>query len=369
MKTRKIRYAVVGQGHIAQVAVLPGFKKTQNSEITALISGSPSKLSGLAKKYNVSHTYGYDQYDACLTSGEIDAVYIALPNHLHKDFAIRAVKAGIHVLCEKPLAVTSKDCKEIITSAEKNKVKLMVAYRLHFDPSTLGAIMALQSGKIGELRYFSSEFGYELKSNNIRSLAEESGGPIHDIGIYCINAARYFFRSEPLEVFAYATNSDHRRRLNQETVSAVMRFPGERLATFTCSFNSGAISNCRVVGKNGDLFIDRAYEYVGKQKITLTVKEKQKSWQSTIGDQFGAEIRYFSDCIINDKNPAPSGAEGLADVRVIEALYASIQIGKPVFLNSVSKPLAVRTRPTGKQRIKISAHREPKLIKVENASK
>ncbi len=136
----KIRYAVVGLGYIAQIAVLPAFAHAgKNSELTALVSDDPLKLKRLGRKYNVTSTYSYDQYDACLKSGEIDAVYIALPNNMHREYTERAARAGVHVLCEKPMAVTVRECEAMIEATEQNRVKLMIAYRLHFEEANLKA--------------------------------------------------------------------------------------------------------------------------------------------------------------------------------------------------------------------------------------
>src|SRR4051812_10131231 len=130
-RVRRIRYAVVGLGHIAQVAVLPAFAHAkENSELAALVSSDAEKLQKLGRKYKVDALYSYDQFDACLTSGEVDAVYICLPNDLHREYAIRAANAGIHVLTEKPMAVTVSDCEKMIAAGKENDVKLMVAYRL-----------------------------------------------------------------------------------------------------------------------------------------------------------------------------------------------------------------------------------------------
>src|SRR5919109_4884539 len=136
----KIRYAVVGLGHIAQVAVLPAFAHAGNSELTALVSDDPEKLEKLGRKYRVKNRYSYAEYDECLAGGEVDAVYIALPNHLHREYSERAARAGVHILCEKPMAVTEEDCLSMIRVAEENQVKLMIAYRLHFEEANLKAI-------------------------------------------------------------------------------------------------------------------------------------------------------------------------------------------------------------------------------------
>ena len=130
---KKVRYAVVGLGHIAQVAVLPAFAHAQNSDLAALVSDDPEKLEKLSRRYGVKARFSYDQFEECLRSGVVDAVYITLPNHLHREYTERAARAGVHVLVEKPMAVTEEDCISMIRVARENEVKLMVAYRLHFE--------------------------------------------------------------------------------------------------------------------------------------------------------------------------------------------------------------------------------------------
>src|SRR5262245_2363940 len=226
--TRKIRYAVVGLGHIAQVAVLPAFAHAgRNSVLTALVSDDSEKLRQLGQRYSVKLTYPYERYDDCLRSGDVDAVYIALPNSMHGEYSVRAANAGVHVLCEKPMAVTEKECQAMISAARKHKVKLMLAYRLHFEETNLKAIEIVKSGKLGEPRVFNSVFGLDVKEGNIRTQADLGGGTLYDLGVYCINAARNLFHSEPEEVFAYSgTRNDSRFKEIDEMTSAVLRFPG-----------------------------------------------------------------------------------------------------------------------------------------------
>ena len=202
-RSKKVRYAVVALGNISQVAVLPGFKHAKNSELVALVSSDPKKLKVLGKKYGVDTLVSYDDYDELVASGMIDAVYISLPNSMHMEFTLRAAKAGVHVLCEKPLAVTQSDARKMKTACEKAKVKLMTAYRLHFDPANLDTLKQIRDGKIGNPRYFSAVFSQELRKGDIRSSATLGGGAVHDMGIYCINAARMCFGSEPYEVSAF----------------------------------------------------------------------------------------------------------------------------------------------------------------------
>lgn len=310
-KRKKIRYAVVGLGYIAQKAVLPAFKNAEsNSELTALVSSDSKKLEELSGQYAVELTYSYDDYDDCLRSGEVDAVYIALPNHMHHEYTIRAASAGIHVLCEKPMAVTEEECNEMIISAEKNKVKLMIAYRLHFDKSNLDAIQSIMRGDIGEPRIFNSVFTMQVRDNaNIRlSSIEEGGGTMYDIGIYCINAARYLFQDEPIEVFAYSANNGEKRFTNcDEMTGVILKFPKERLANFVCSFGASDATAYHLVGTMGDLLVESAYEYSERHVHFLTRDGKTKTKRYRKRDQFAPELMYFSKCILKGNQPEPSG--------------------------------------------------------------
>ena len=166
---RRVRYAVVGQGYIAQIAVLPAFSHARkNSELAALVSGDRVKLRTLGRKYGVDRLYTYGEYEACLRAGDVDAVFIALPNHLHREYAVRAARAGVHVLCEKPMALTEQDCKAMIAAARRGGVKLMVAYRLHFEEANLKAAALVRSGRLGESRICDSVFTLQVKAGNIR---------------------------------------------------------------------------------------------------------------------------------------------------------------------------------------------------------
>jgi len=173
-------------------------------------SGDPEKARELSAQYNVP-AFPYEEYDDLLRSGKVDAVYVAVPNALHREYTERAAKVGVHVLCEKPMADTAKDCKAMIKACHKNDVKLMVAYRLHFEEGNLRAIEALESGKIGEPRVFDSVFTQQVEGGNTRLDEDLGGSPLLDIGIYCINAARYLFRAEPTEVMAFAASRDQER--------------------------------------------------------------------------------------------------------------------------------------------------------------
>jgi predicted dehydrogenase len=359
---RKIRYAVVGLGYISQIAVLPAFAHAaKNSELTALVSDDAEKLKKLGRKYRVERLHHYDEYDDLLASGEVDAVYLGLPNHLHHEYTLRSARAGIHVLCEKPMAVTVEECEDMIRACQASDVKLMIAYRLHFEEANLKAIEIVNSGQIGEPRIFNSVFTNQVEEGNIRLRRETGGGTLYDIGIYCINAARYLFRSEPIEVFAKtANNGEERFKEIDEMTSAIMHFPGERLANFTCSFGATDVSAYEVVGTKGALRVDPAYEFSASLKHTITLNGRKRERTFPKRDQFAPELLYFSDCILNNKEPEPSGEEGINDVRIIRALYRSIETGQPIRIGKLEKD----ERPHLGQEMKRPAVKEPPLVRA-----
>ena len=361
-KVQKVRYAVVGLGHLAQVAVLPAFAHLKNAEIAALVTSDKRKARILAKRYQVKDVYNYDQYEECLTK-DIDAVYIVLPNHQHCEFTMRAAKAGVHVLCEKPMAVSVAECRKMIASMRQNRRKLMIAYRLHFEKSNLESIALGQSSKLGKVRFFSSDFGQQIVGSNVRLTepTREGGGPIFDMGIYCINAARYLFRAEPTEVWATSASTGEARFRNAEEMTAVtMRFPGERLATFTASFGCADIGRYTLVGTKGIVTADPAYEYAQGLKLQIKIGDKTEKRQYPKRDQFAAEISYFSECILKNREPEPSGQEGLADIRVIEGIYKAVKSRSVVKLSAFEK----KKRPSMRQEIRKQPHGKPETIHV-----
>ena len=362
---QKIRYAVVGLGHLAQVAVLPAFKNAQNSELVAIVSGDGEKLKKLGRKYGLQHLYSYEEYERALA--EVDAVYLVVPNHLHREYAVRAADAGVHVLCEKPMAVSEEDCGAMIKAADDNHVKLMIAYRLHFEKANLEAIRLVKSGKLGNPRIFDSAFSQQVVEENIRTTepVEKGGGPVYDMGVYCINAARYLFQAEPTSIVAFSANNGERRfRSIDEMTAVVMRFPEERLATFTCSFGAADVSRYTLIGTKGVLTAEPAYDYSMGLKHQLTIGERTTTRRFPKRDQFAAELIYFSDCILKDKEPEPSGWEGLADVRIVRAIYESARTGRAVQL---PKPPA-KKKPTMRQEIHRPAHGKPQTVNAESPS-
>jgi glucose-fructose oxidoreductase len=274
----------------------------------------------------------------------------------------------VHVLTEKPMAVTEEDCRAMIDACDRHGVKLMVAYRLHFEEANLRAVELVQSGRLGDVRIFNSVFTMTVKEGDIRlNPRAEGGGTLYDIGIYCINAARYLFEAEPTEVTAFAARGDDPRFAADgvdEMTSAVLRFPGDRLAAFTTSFGAADVARLQVVGTKGDLVMDPAYEYAEALSHRVTIGEKTTVRKFPKRDQFAPELLYFSECIMTGEDPEPSGWEGLADVRIIRALYQSADRGEPVAL----EPFDKRERPTLEQEIRRPPVDKPALVRTSAPS-
>ncbi len=286
---RKVRWAVVGLGNIAQGVVLPAFEHAkENARLVALVSSDHDKRDKLAKKYGVEATGAYDELERIIEDARVDAVYVAVPNTLHREMTERAARAGANVLCEKPMATSSVDCEAMIEACEDARVKLMIAYRRRFD-TNLEAL---------EPRIFTSIFTRE----------HPTGGALLDMGIYCINAARHVFGAEPLSVLAMQTVGTSRHV--DETTSVVMRFADDRIAQFTVS-EGPFVSELRVIGTKGD--------------VQLDPREPTDP------------IAQFSTCIAHRTAPEPSGEEGLADVRVIEAIIRSAATREVVHVEGAAR--------------------------------
>jgi glucose-fructose oxidoreductase len=263
------------------------------------------------------------------------------------------------------MAATAEECRQMIAATRQARVKLMIAYRLHFETLNLSAIELARRGDLGDLKYFNSSFSMTVRRGDIRTKTEYGGGTLYDIGVYCINAARNLFREEPTAVSAMSINSGIASLAEiDETTAAILRFGNDRVATFVTSFHAADVAAYRIVGTKGDLHADPAYEYAEGLEYTLT--RDGRTTRKYVGkhDQFGPELVYFSDCILNDRQPEPSGEEGMQDVRIVEALYASARSGKTVSL----RPPRRQVYPTVAQRITRPGIRKPALVKVQSAS-
>lgn len=234
----------------------------------------------------------------------------------------------------------------------------MIGYRLHFEPANLNAIKIVRSGQLGKPRIFNSTFTMQVEAGNIRLQKKLGGGSLYDIGIYCINAARYLFQAEPIAAQALRVGQRGRFKEVEEAISAILHFPDERVAAFTCSFGTAKTSAYEIIGGKGHLRVDPAYEYADSLAHSLTLNQRTRHRRFAKHDQFAPELLYFSDCILNDRKPEPSGLEGLIDVRIINALYRAAETGKRVDL----VPIQRRQRPDRRQEIRRPAVKKPALV-------
>ena len=362
---KKVRYAIVGLGDIAQEDMMPGVAHTGNSEITALVTSDAEKARELGKKYDVAATYSYEQFEEALRSGTFDAIYLATPNWRHAEFVVPALEAGIHVLVEKPLEISTERCKEILAAEKSSRAKLMVAYRLHFEPATLDTIAKVRSGELGEVHLFNSTFAQMVDPANHRAHSGKAAGPVLDMGPYPVNAARYIFSDEPTEVVS-ATGSKHPdsgfEQDFADTIAVTLRFPGERLAQFSISYYGNATNSFVAVGTKGSVQLDPAYMFGKSLEQTTAIGEKKSKESFKNTDHFGGELKYFSDCILNDTEPEPDGEEGYADVRVLEGIIKAVETGQLVKLEPFTRSKRIDTE----QKMMLGAVSTPELVNASN---
>ncbi|HVG26263.1 MAG TPA: Gfo/Idh/MocA family oxidoreductase [Acidobacteriaceae bacterium] len=362
---RKVRYAVVGIGWISQTAFLPGVEHTGNSEVVAFVTGHEDKAAKVGEKYGVNALYSYDEYDDLLRSGTVDAVYLATPNFDHVDLAIRTLDAGLHLLLEKPMATSVEDCQRIIDASVRSGARLMVAYRLHHEPGALKAFEVARSGSLGHLRYFNSSFSQPVNFQNHRAKHGFWAGPVPDMGPYPINTARNLFAAEPIQVYAMGTRTEPERfRDFDDQVAVSLRFPGDRLATMLLSYSAADLDDFRIVGTLGDLYSSPAFSMGTGMKHEINIGKSRSTESFPQTDQFGGELKYFSGCILDGKDPEASGEEGLLDIRVIAAVERSLLSGHPEPL----EPYVRHRRPTFEQVQHLPKTSEPDLVGVHPPS-
>jgi glucose-fructose oxidoreductase len=359
-----VRFAVVGLGYFAQSAVLPAFRRSKKAEVVALVSDDPVKLRELGEEHGVETRIGYDGFEDLLRSGEVDAVYVCTPNHLHEGFVVAAARHGVHVLCEKPLGVTAAECRRMVDACRRHRVRLMTAYRLHFNRANLEAAEAVHDGTIGTPRFMVSSFAMQVKPRGIRTNpTEKGGGPLYDIGLYCINAARYLFREEPQWVLASAGTGPRERRFRDidEQVTAILGFRRGKTAAFTCSYGAADVAVYEVYGTKGYVCLDNAYEFTTPMRLEIGEGGKERTRRFVKRDQVAPELEHFSECVLSGRDPEPSGKEGLIDVEVIEAVLRSARTGRRVDLRVPRR----RRRPTLRQERTFRGLRKPDLVHAE----
>lgn len=332
---RKIGYAIVGLGRYAEL-IMSKFAECDQSRLTALVSGTPEKLTRFGEKYGIpaSHRYSYADFDRIRDNPDVDVVYVILPNALHAEYTVRAAKAGKHVMCEKPMAVSVAECRTMIAACRAAGRKLMIGYRSRFEPHNLLAIDLAKRGFVGPTRIITADHGFYAQPNQWRLDAKLSGGgSLMDIGIYSLNAARYLTGEEPVEVSAVDSTdrSDPRFRTVEDRINFLLRFPSGIAATCVSSYSSNH-NMYRVTGTQGWIALEPATSYEG-QKMWVHRDGRTEERQVRVAKgQHAGQLDHFAGCILNGTDPLVPGEEGLADMRVIEAIYRSAREGRRVTL-------------------------------------
>lgn len=334
-------YAIVGLGKYALNQILPAFAECRHARLAALVSGDPAKAKRVAGQYGLepAKTYSYDDYDQIATDPTIDAVYIILPNALHADYAIRALRAGKHVLCEKPMATSVEDCRRMIAAAKQARRELMIGYRCHYDPTNRKAVSLLREGAIGKLRVVTTDntdvLDFADPSAQWRvTRALSGGGSLMDIGIYGVNAARYLLDEDPVEVQAMIPPSDdpHFREV-EDRIAWIMRYRSGAMVHGSSSFSTAATTRFGLQGTTASMEMNPATGYYANR---VDVKaDDTRSWSTpmfTIPElnQFSAQLDHLPVQLAKKERVRSTGEEGMQDVRLLQAIYEAARTQRPV---------------------------------------
>lgn len=327
----KIRWGILGCAAIAEKTFIPAIKKSEKAELVAIASRDLAKAKNWAEKFDIRKAYG--SYEELLADPEIEAIYNPLPNHLHHPWTIKALQAGKHVLCEKPLALTAAEVQEMFAAAQKNNRLLMEGFMYRFHPQIEKTVELIHSGAIGEPRLVRSAFTFifDRDRSNYRWLPEMGGGALYDVGCYTINATRLIFQSEPEEIKA-ASHLNENTGIDL-TTSLLCTFSGDRQALLTCSFELEFQSSLEISGSEGRIYLGRAFSAKHfETEIQLIRKDKIESIRFQPIDQFQLMIEHFGQAIQGQTKPLLDFKDSYGNVRVIETAFESLRTGQPISL-------------------------------------
>ena len=334
---RRVGWAIVGLGKFALGQIMPAFSDCRLSRPVAFVSGSAEKARDAGARYGVTRFYDYRNFDAIRDDPAIQVVYVILPNSMHEEYTVRALRAGKHVFCEKPMATSPAECERMIRAARDAGKQLGIAYRAHWEPHNERALAMVRAGGIGTLRHFQSMHGRPLDPQDPADQwrakrALSGGGSLPDIGIYALNAARMFAGEEPVEVSAsiHSPPGDPRFAEVEDLVSFRLRFPGGMVADCASSYSVQEQKNYQLYGATGSIRLDPATDYL---RNTLMVKDGEGEREVEVEQaslQFPREIDGFSEAVLANRPFRTPGEEGLRDERLIQAIYRAARDGRPV---------------------------------------
>ena len=342
---QRVGFAIVGLGRLSLEQILPAFAASLKARPVALVSGSPDKMRTVAQQYGIAPAscYSYEDFDRIRDNPAIKAVYLVLPNAMHREFCERAAKAGKHVLTEKPMSIGAADGQAMVDACAAAGVKLMVAYRIQYEPYNR-RVMSLVRGRTlgGTLAYHGINTQTVASDGALQwrhKKAMAGGGSLFDIGLYCLNTARFMTGEEPSEIYAttYSRPDDPRFAEVEETVSFMLRFPSGTIANCFTSYGGRDDKHQRINLEAAVIDMPNAYQYVG-QRMTVTSRQQDMTSENSLvlphKDQFALELDHMADCVLTGRRPYTPGEEGVQDHKLMEAIYQSARSGQPVKLAS-----------------------------------
>lgn len=331
---RPIRFAAVGLGTISDI-FMKAVSQSKKCTVTGLVSGHvKEKTPKYMSLYGVKERsiYNYETFDEIAHNPDIDAVYLGLPNSMHAEYTIRAAKAGKHVLCEKPMAISSAECRSMIDACKQANVKLMIAYRVHYDPIWLRVKELARSGAIGDVQGFQGGFRANFKAGQWRLDRKFSGGgSLMDLGVYPLNAARWIAEEEPVSFAAQiATPAQGSKYASvEESVEWSMKMPSGVIASAGSSYGVSGDNYLTIYGSEGHLRVSPAYGYQGVRFAGETkTGPVDVTSDGVMPYQFALEADHLAECIRNNTEPWTSGDEGLKDLVAMEGIYKAA--GAPI---------------------------------------
>ncbi len=336
--TSKTGFAVIGLGSIAQSSILPAFAKCKHAKLVAVVGRDVPKTSQLARKFKAGYQYDSDNLAACLANPEVSAIYIATPQGEHKRLTIQSAEAGKHVLCEKPLAATPEQSAAMVEACRRNGVLLMTAYRKYYEPSALYLKQLIKSGKLGRIDVIHTAFS-ELHTPGkslpwLLNAKMAGGGPLMDLGVYCVNTSRWLVDEDPIEVSAESWVHDRARfREVEEGISFRLRFPSGLLLHGSSTYSAAPSSFLYVQGTAGWASLSPAFPFDEERKLTAKIGKRHIARTFSLVDEFAPEIDAFASAIQKHGSVEPDGVQGHRDMIILNAIYKSAQEKKPVAIS------------------------------------
>ena len=334
----RVGYAIVGVGQLTKDELIPAVRESEHAYLAALVTGAEDKpeVSGISP-LRPEDIYAYEDFGKLADRDDVQAVYIVLPNALHREYVEQAARMGKHVLCEKPLASTPEDAEAMVQACRDAGVLLMTAYRCQYTPEHWAVRDAVQSGQLGPVRLLNLVHSHVEEDRGAWRLDRKlaGGGPLPDIGLYCLNTARFVLGQEPqwVEAVLDQPQDDPRFREVERSVSFRLGFAGGVLADCQASYAALDVNALRVLGEQGHAAMDPSFQY-SDLCLTVTTTEGRQQPDFPEYDQFSLEMDHFAACIRSGAQPWTPGEEGLQDQRLMAAIYEAARTGKRVTLHA-----------------------------------